>query len=279
MIATTSRLLIAESPMQVLPSLACAVGLNEALILQQIHYWAVTLGNERDGRRWVYNSYPQWQKQFPFWSVNTVRRAIEGLERRGLLITSNYNTSQIDRTKWYSVNYEALDALAVAPNCPPPSGKNAPPSAHYGQTIYPDWAEQVPIMGRPIPETNAETNTQSTGDTGVSPPAPARSGRTLTAVQKPGHGTPLPADFPLTAELRAWAAEKTPGLDIGPAHEDFCDYWHATPGSKGLKRDWPATWRHWMREQVARAKPRSPTYGRPVALPTGPPRRILNGAI
>lgn len=37
-----SRLLINEQPLLVLPSLACEIGLNEALMLQQIHYWMNT---------------------------------------------------------------------------------------------------------------------------------------------------------------------------------------------------------------------------------------------
>jgi len=35
----SSSLLINESPLQVLPSLAVLVGLNEAIVLQQTHYW------------------------------------------------------------------------------------------------------------------------------------------------------------------------------------------------------------------------------------------------
>src|SRR5205814_92454 len=27
----------------------------------------------------------------------------------------------------------------------------------------------------------------------------------------------------------------------------FRDYWIALPGAKGLKADWPATWRNWIR--------------------------------
>jgi len=34
-----SKLLIDEYPLQVLPSLAVIYGLNEAIILQQVHYW------------------------------------------------------------------------------------------------------------------------------------------------------------------------------------------------------------------------------------------------
>ena len=35
----SSKLLIDEPPLQVLPSLALKIGLNEAIILQQVHYW------------------------------------------------------------------------------------------------------------------------------------------------------------------------------------------------------------------------------------------------
>lgn len=29
--------------------------------------------------------------------------------------------------------------------------------------------------------------------------------------------------------------------------EKFRDYWAALPGQKGVKTDWPATWRNWVR--------------------------------
>ena len=50
-------LLISEPPLQVLPSLAVKIGLNEAIILQQVHYWLLKSNNIRDGYKWVYNSY------------------------------------------------------------------------------------------------------------------------------------------------------------------------------------------------------------------------------
>ena len=34
-----SRLLIKESPVMIIPSLAVRIGLNEAVVLQQIHSW------------------------------------------------------------------------------------------------------------------------------------------------------------------------------------------------------------------------------------------------
>lgn len=106
-----SRLLISENPLQVLPSLACAIGLNEAVVLQQIHYWMASSKHLHDNRRWVYNSVPSWQKQFPFWSESTVKRALLSLEKQGMVVSGNYNRDPRDHSKWYSINYEALNAL------------------------------------------------------------------------------------------------------------------------------------------------------------------------
>ena len=101
-------LLIDEPPLQVLPSLAVDAGLNEAIILQQCHYWLKMSNNVHDGYKWIYNSYPKWQKQFPFWSISTIRRAITNLEKEGYLIVGNYNKAGFDNTKWYRIDYEKL---------------------------------------------------------------------------------------------------------------------------------------------------------------------------
>jgi phage terminase Nu1 subunit (DNA packaging protein) len=34
----------------------------------------------------------------------------------------------------------------------------------------------------------------------------------------------------------------------------FVDYWIAQPGQKGVKTDWDATWRNWMRRKQADLK-------------------------
>ncbi|AYN26429.1 hypothetical protein D8682_05100 [Buttiauxella sp. 3AFRM03] len=106
-----SRLLINENPLQVLPSLACAIGLNEAVILQQIHYWMASSRHHYQDRRWVYNSVANWQKQFPFWSEATIKRALLSLEQQGMVVSGNHNRDPRDRSKWYSINYAALGAI------------------------------------------------------------------------------------------------------------------------------------------------------------------------
>jgi len=107
-----SRLLIDEPPLQVLPSLAVAIGLNEAMIVQQVHYWLLTSRHDHDGRTWIYNTVDEWQEQFPFWSKRTIERALAALEKAGYLLVGHYGEAW-DRTKWYTLDYDALAALGV----------------------------------------------------------------------------------------------------------------------------------------------------------------------
>jgi len=133
----SSKLLIYEGPLQVLPSLAVKIGLNEAIILQQIHYW---ISNELNrnvigGRKWVYNSYKDWKKQFPFWGKNTIVRTIDSLENKKLLISGAFNKLPRDRTKWYTIDYESLKCLEVGN-----SSKNDDSKEENADSpIYPNW--------------------------------------------------------------------------------------------------------------------------------------------
>ncbi len=147
------RLLIDEPPLMVLPSLAAAIGLNEAIVLQQLHYWLGRSGKDRDGRRWIYNSYEEWERQFPFWSNKTIRRIIGSLETGKLILSANYNASAFDKTKWYTIDYEAL-AVAVdnaVVESPPRSGQ----IDHLDQPLA--GSLDRPRLTTPIPESNTET--------------------------------------------------------------------------------------------------------------------------
>ncbi|WP_157456237.1 hypothetical protein [Carnobacterium maltaromaticum] len=103
-----SKLLIDDYPIQVLPKLANAIGLNEAIVLQQIHYWINKKTNFKDERYWVYNTLKELNDQFPFWSQKTIQRTISSLKNKELLITGNYNKAGFDKTVWYSIDYFKL---------------------------------------------------------------------------------------------------------------------------------------------------------------------------
>ena len=110
-----SKLLINEPPLQVLPTLAKAIGLNEAIILQQIHF-LTPYGKAKAGHKWVAKTAAEWGEIFPFWSVITIRRALANLRTTGLVeATDQHNKANYDKTLWYRVNYPALDALEATP--------------------------------------------------------------------------------------------------------------------------------------------------------------------
>lgn len=109
-----SKLLINEPPLQVLPTLAKVIGLNEAIILQQIHFLAPN-GKKADGYEWVVKTANEWSNIFPFWSQQTIRRAMGNLRITGFVVTANYNKANYDKTLWWRVNYAALSQLETKP--------------------------------------------------------------------------------------------------------------------------------------------------------------------
>jgi hypothetical protein len=155
-----SNLLIPEPPLQVLPTLAVMIGLNEAITIQQLHYWLKLSGHMFDGRLWIYNSYEDWQRQFPFWSAHTIKRTFIALEKNGLILSEKkFNKIKIDRTKWYSIDYLALkkmerdkkekdNEIAIVRNCttmrascPDGQGKTAP--SHETNLVSPITREET----------------------------------------------------------------------------------------------------------------------------------------
>lgn len=100
--------------------LALVLGdLNEAIILNQLNYWLEINKkadkNFIDGKYWVYNSYAEWRENdFPYWSEKTIQRTFTRLENKRIVISANYNKMCIDKTKWYSIDFEVLEEMIKA---------------------------------------------------------------------------------------------------------------------------------------------------------------------
>lgn len=148
-----NKLLIDEPPLQVLPTLAAVIGLNDAIILQQLHYWLMIAEKSNDpnkfvnGTWWTYNTYEDWQDNFPFWSTMTIRRIIYSLEKKGLIISRQMRSNKYDATKWYTLNYDRLEELIDVFNLNTSLGSK--------RTDHGDHNEQLLI-----PETSSETTTE-----------------------------------------------------------------------------------------------------------------------
>ena len=64
-------------------------------------------------------------------------------------------------------------------------------------------------------------------------------------------GSRLSKDLLFTAEWLVFCKQERPDLQPLRTFEQFKDYWVAQPGQKGVKLDWDATWRNWVRNTNA----------------------------
>ena len=105
--------LFSKHPLLVDQDLATVIGLNEAIVLQQLNYWLHSKSAKKiNDKWWVYNTYENWKKQnFPFWSVATIRRTFSSLEKKEVVVSANFNRAGFDKTKWYSIDETKLNQL------------------------------------------------------------------------------------------------------------------------------------------------------------------------
>ena len=112
-----------EKPIVVNRELAGVLGdVDLAIILQEIHYWInINKQNTEMGLSsivtyydecfWCFRTYEEWLLDFPWLCLRTLKSKIKKLEDMGLLISNNFNKLNIDRTKWYTINYDKLAEL------------------------------------------------------------------------------------------------------------------------------------------------------------------------
>jgi len=72
---------------------------------------------------------------------------------------------------------------------------------------------------------------------------------TQNTVVKQNRGSRLQADFCLTNDWKEFCRTERSDLDPQKVFDGFKDYWIAKPGQQGVKLDWLATWRNWVRNQ------------------------------
>lgn len=164
------------------------------------------------------------------WETTRVHRFLKTLEKRNTVCNSERNGSSV-----YSIrNYNRFQVVGL-------------PDATEDATVSATTVQQKRNKEETLKHRN---NTRPNG-------RDARAGATR-----------LPDDF-VPSDDDALAV----GLEAHRIPEEvakFRDYFAAAPGQKGLKQDWPATWRNWARKAAAET-------ARP---PRGPPRsRGYDGVI
>ncbi len=89
------------------PLLAQALGERQAMFIAQLHYWLQrdNVGVYKHGWHWIYNAEWEWQEQFPWLSEYTMGRIRRALERRGYVVSNDFNRNPLDRTKHSTLDY------------------------------------------------------------------------------------------------------------------------------------------------------------------------------
>lgn len=198
-------LLISEPPLQVLPSLARAIGLNEAIVLQQLHW---LLKDERNGtlvneRRWIYNTIPEWrEKFFPFWSEDTVMRIFQNLESMFLVDTCQPEGRE-SRRKYYRLNEGGISKLTT---------ENFPDSSDTRKLSVSDSSENRKLsvsenrkLSASLYSTKNTQRTRTLSSSSASPSAPSATSSIISDVPRSTDGTSVPRSTHGTTETRTHA--------------------------------------------------------------------------
>jgi len=92
--------------------------------------------------------------------------------------------------------------------------------------------------------------------------AGTRKGKGARSKGAGSDGAPIPADFGLTDDMRKWATEHSPLVNVTTETKRFVAYW---TGEGKLKRSWPQTWRTWMLKEQGYGEQRQKPANRSAA--------------
>lgn len=197
-----SEFLAGDISVKIVPDdLAILIGVDQTMMLCQIDFWIQNHKDDehfRDGRYWIYESYDDWKKQFPYWGKTKIREIIRKLKEKGLIITGNYNKMSGDNTKWYAVNYDLLDKMI--------SQKKMIDNTHLSESDTGPLSESdtwhLSENGRPIPNISYITKTSK----------PKTSKQNNISIEH------LPSNAPLISDLDKYMNDVKEAL-----HDDYDD--------------------------------------------------------
>jgi hypothetical protein len=89
---------------------ALKYGIEEAIVINNLQFWITkNIANKKhfiNDRTWTYNSYKAFSEIFPYWNEHKMKRILDSLVEKGILLRENYNKSGYDRTCWYAFKDE-----------------------------------------------------------------------------------------------------------------------------------------------------------------------------
>ena len=168
-------------------------------------------------------------------STRAVINAIKVLEEMGILIADRSNgrhtTYCLKPEKYVKPVHEVHQCTSDT------SEPNAPQPVHLRQDQCTSFQKPVHEVhsNRKEPSLEPSLNHQARQDKKSNPPR--------------SRGERLPPGWTPSVDDIAYCKTKRPELNPDDVAENFRDYWTAKPGAGGVKLDWPATWRTWVRNE------------------------------
>jgi len=205
-------------------------------------------------------------------SETEVTAILAALTARGLLDEEDGNVSPHN---WKHRQYKSDDVTARVRSHRDNRNVSVTPDETFHETL-----SETPQIQRQNTETETEaytekiasTDTESVGVAGggADAPAPAQPAkRSSASVSK---GTRLPEGWQPTREDVEAMRSECPGVDLRRATAMFRDYWVSQAGAKGLKLDWSATWRNWVRRDFGSSASGPSRASPPGNFPSAPRR-------
>ena len=122
-----------------------------------------------------------------------------------------------------------LGELSVEVNCAPMGGQ-------YKTNLY--WINVESGV------TTQVSRGDSSGKSGVTPVGTQNIN--INRKESDTRATRIPDDFLVSEDMRNWAIENHPEVDLEKATLNFVDYWQTKP-KNNTKLDWVRTWQTWIR--------------------------------
>jgi len=216
--------LLSERPIAFYPALRKITGsITAAIMLQQLLYW----WDKRSGET-LHKTIKEIDEETSL-SRYEQDGAIKLLKKAGFI---SVERKGIPAKRHFRLNVDAInDALTSL--------------LESNNTVCGDPSNQFVE----IPQSNTETTTEITTD--ISPPLiPPQGGERSkrkrgTRFNDSEHRGIVPDDW------LAWAQDE--GMPLAAAKREaakFTDYWASVPGQRGVKLNWLATWRNWIRRAM-----------------------------
>lgn len=108
-------------------SLAQRYGVDGAVFLHAMVFWvAKNKANGRhfhEGRYWTYNTRKALAELFPFWTQRQLERIVNNLRDAGAVLVGNFSEDKADRTLWYALSNDVLEAYGESADPISPNGE------------------------------------------------------------------------------------------------------------------------------------------------------------